>query len=78
MTVNSSPARFEKPIRVLGISGGVLAAISAVCGLGLLVLFAAHLNAPYFLTYGLLFLMPLAMVLLFVALVLLVLRRRSA
>lgn len=72
----SSP--FDRAVRVLGVTGGVLALISIVSGIIMLLLEWAQESAPYFLTWLAMFLLPVAFIMLFVALLLLLLRRRNS
>lgn len=68
--------RFDGVIRGLGILGGILAALSIIAGILMLLMTGAQLNPPYFLTWMVLLVLPLAFMLMLFSLLLLWVRRR--
>lgn len=72
----SSP-RFEGAVRMLGISGGLLSALSILSGVVMLLMKWADADPPYFLTWMALIVLPIGFLLLLIAIALLVARRKS-
>lgn len=77
MMQNKDVLPYSGAIRFLGVLGATLAIISTLSGIAMLLLKWGTGNAPHLLTHLTLFLLPIAFLALILAMVLMVLQRRS-